>query len=94
VQLGLLVGLLTIGIRTIFDSVVCHQIPFFLDCLVGPQWERMCLVLLGLEAPVWADTQMGGFPSQRRRGEGVMGEGICKGWTGGRGGRGCEWEVL
>jgi len=23
----------------------------YLGCLVGPHWERMCLVMLGLDAP-------------------------------------------
>ena len=31
------------------DSVTCLWILFhYLDYLVGPQWKRMCLVLLGL----------------------------------------------
>ena len=48
-QLGLHVDLLTSGEGAISVSVDCHWIPFsYLDCLVGPQWERMGLVLLGL----------------------------------------------
>ena len=49
VQLGLYLCLLTIGIRAVSDSVASHWIPFLkLGWLVGPQWERMCLVTLGL----------------------------------------------
>jgi hypothetical protein len=65
-QLGLHVDLLIIGEGAISVSVDCHWIPFsYLDCLVGPQWERMGLVLLGLNRcpqgmchvlqSVWAD---------------------------------------
>lgn len=47
VQLDLHVGPLTIGAGAVSDSVACHWIPFpYLDCLVGPQWERMSLALL------------------------------------------------
>ena len=37
--------------------------PPYLDSLVGPQRERMCLDLLGLDTPM-----RGGTPSLRRRG--------------------------
>jgi hypothetical protein len=47
----------------------------------------MCLVLLGLHAPVWGGTQGElGSPSLRRRVRGEEGR-ICKGGTGKRGGR-------
>jgi hypothetical protein len=50
VQLDLHVGVLEIGARAVFDSVPAIRPPYpYLDCLVGPQWERMCLVLLGLD---------------------------------------------
>lgn len=33
-------------------SVACYWIPFpYLNCFVGAEWERMCLVLLGLDVP-------------------------------------------
>ena len=42
-------GPLTIGVWTVSDSIACHLGPLsYLDCLVGPQWERRFLVLLGL----------------------------------------------
>lgn len=36
----------------------------------GPQWKRMCLILLGLEVPGWGGTPGGAPPSLRRRGNG------------------------
>jgi hypothetical protein len=35
--------------RALSDSVACRWIPFpYLDCLFGPQCERMCFAFLGL----------------------------------------------
>ena len=52
VQLGLHVGPLSIEPRAVSDSVVCHWIFFsYLNCLVEPQQERRCLVLLRLDVP-------------------------------------------
>ena len=51
-QLGLHVGLLTVAQGVVSDSFACPWIPFpYLDGLLGPQWERRCLVLLGLDVP-------------------------------------------
>jgi hypothetical protein len=37
---------------------LCCWIPFlYLDCLIEPQWDRRCLVLLGLDVPGWDGTQ-------------------------------------
>lgn len=54
VQLGFLVGPLTSGEGVVLVSAPClSSFPLFLipssymDFLVGPQWERMWLVLLG-----------------------------------------------
>jgi hypothetical protein len=44
----------------------------YLDYLVGPQWERMCLFLLGLDVLGWGGTQ-GRF--SKERGRGSLGEG-------------------
>jgi hypothetical protein len=47
----------------------------------------MCLALLGLDIQDGVVAKVGGgFPSQRRR-EGAIGEGVCKGGMGKRGGR-------
>jgi hypothetical protein len=47
--------------------------PFpFLDYLVGPQWERMCLTLLEVDVPIWSGSQRE-FPILRREGKGVIG---------------------
>ena len=47
---GLHVGPLRSGVEDVSDSVSCHWMPLpYLDCLVGPQWERGCLVLLRLD---------------------------------------------
>jgi len=62
-----------------------YPLPY-LDCLVGPHWERICLVLMGLDVPGWGSTQSGLLPSLRRR-EGSNEEWICKGETERRGGR-------
>jgi hypothetical protein len=74
-----LVGPLTSRAGVVSDSVPCCWIPFpYLNCLVGLQWERMCLVLLGLDVPGWGGTQ-GGLPfSDVSEGEEVMGGGTCK----------------
>jgi hypothetical protein len=51
-QLGLHVGPLRVETRAANDFVACNWIPFpYLDYLVGPQWERRRLVLLGLDVP-------------------------------------------
>ena len=50
-----------------------NPLALYLDCLAGPQWERMCLDLLGLDALKWGGTQER-FPL--REGEGAMGEGL------------------
>ena len=47
--------------------------PLYLVCLVGSQWERICLVLLGLDVP-GCDGTPGDFPSVRGRGGAVMGD--------------------
>jgi hypothetical protein len=61
-QLGLHVGPPTTGVGVVSDSVACHWISFpHLDCLVGPQWERKCLVLLELGVLGWGGIQ-GDFP--------------------------------
>lgn len=60
----------------------------YLDCLVGPQWERICLVLLGPDVPGRGGTQGGSPPFLRRKGEVVGGAEICKGGAGKKGGRG------
>ena len=67
-QLGLHVGPLTTGAGAVSDSVECHWILFpKLDGLVGPQCERMCLLLMGLDVPEWGGTQGGASPSLKRR---------------------------
>jgi hypothetical protein len=46
------IPLLTIGAGTISDSVACLWLPFpYLDYIVGPQWERMSLVLQEFDMP-------------------------------------------
>ena len=60
VQLGLYVGPLTSGMGSVSISIPCHWIYFpCLDCLVGPQWKRMYLVLLRLDIPVGCGTYAG-----------------------------------
>ena len=39
----------------------------YLDCMVRPQWNRMHLVMMELDVPVWDGTQGGASPSLRRR---------------------------
>lgn len=52
VQLGLHVAPLTTGSGAVSDSVACHGILSpKLDCLAGPQWERMHLILLQQDVP-------------------------------------------
>ena len=66
-----------------------HGIPFpKVDCLVGPQWERMCLVLVGIDVPVWGGTQGEGFPLSEEKRRGYGRREIYKGRTGRRGGKG------
>lgn len=49
------------------DSIPCHWISFpYLDCLVGPQGKRICLVLLRLDIPGWCDTY-GGVPFSEQK---------------------------
>ena len=61
---------LTIGAEAASDSVAAYWIPFpYMDCLVGPQWERMYLVLLGLDIPKWGDTKVG-LPFSEEKGKG------------------------
>jgi hypothetical protein len=51
VQFALPVIPLTIGAEAVPDLLPA-PFPFpFLDCLVGSQWERRCLVLMGLDVP-------------------------------------------
>ena len=58
VQLGLHVGPLTTRMGAVSDSVACHWIFFlYMDCLDGPQLERICLFLLGLDVPGWGGTR-------------------------------------
>ena len=60
-------------------SVLFHWIPFsYLDCLVGPQWERIHLVLLGLDVPEWGGTQVG-LPFSEKKGRGQWGS-YLQGW--------------
>lgn len=74
------------GCLTLLPAIRSHS---YLDCLVEPQFERRCLVLLGLDVPGWGYTQRG-LRFIWREGEGVIGRGICKGKTGRRGGRCCN----
>lgn len=57
----------------------------YLDCLVVPQWKRVCLVLLGLDSPEWSGTP-GDSSFLRRRGWTNWG-GTYKNGTGKRRGR-------
>lgn len=42
----------------------------FLHCLVEPHWERMCLDLLGIDAPGWSGTPgMLPFSEEKRKGQ-------------------------
>jgi hypothetical protein len=50
-----------------------------LDCLVGPQWERICLDILGLDAPGWSGIQESLSFSEEK---GAMEGWTCGGWTG------------
>lgn len=50
VQLGLRVGLPTIGVGLSVTLLAATRSPF-LDFFVGPQWGRSCLALLGLDVP-------------------------------------------
>lgn len=60
-----------------------HGIPIpELDCLVGPQWERMCLVLVGIDVPGWGGTRGGGFSLSEEKGRGYGRGEIYKGRTG------------
>ena len=60
VHFGLHVGPLISRERAISDSAAYHWITFPLPvCLVGPQWARMCLVLLALDIPGQGDTKGG-----------------------------------
>jgi hypothetical protein len=69
VQFGLHVCPLTRGAGTVSISVLSHWIPFpHMDCLVGPQWKKMCLVLLGLDVPGWGGIQEGAPPSLMTKG--------------------------
>ena len=64
-QLGLHVGPLTSGVGAV--SVPFHWIPSpYLDCLVGPQWERMYLSPAGTTCPRVVPKR--GSPSLKRRG--------------------------
>lgn len=65
-----------------FYSLPLDPLSHYLDCQVGPQWERMCLDLLGLNTPGWDGT----FLEQEKGGNGTGLE-ICKGGTRKRGGR-------
>lgn len=72
------------GVEAVPIFVPFHWIPLlYLDFLVEPWLERICLVLLGLDVPGWADTQ-GGFSE----GVGTTWGGICKGEIERRGQRG------
>lgn len=59
----------------------------YLDCLFGPQWERMCIDLLGLDAPLWGRYPMGVLLLWGEEVD-ATGRGICKGETEKRGGKG------
>jgi hypothetical protein len=48
-----------------------------LDCLVGPQWESMCRVLLGLDVPEWGGTQ-GSTPLSKKKGRGQRRKGFVR----------------
>jgi hypothetical protein len=65
-------GPLTIGVveggglggRAVSSSFACHWITFlYLDCVLGSQLERRCLILLGLDVPGgrWSGKQGLGF---------------------------------
>ena len=71
-QLGLHVSPLTTRAGFVSDSDPDIGFPFpYLDCLVGPQWERMCLVLLRLDIlEQQVGTQNGDFPSSEEKGRG------------------------
>lgn len=45
-----------------------------LDCIVGLQWERIYLVLQGLDVPGWVVSWGRTSPSQRGKGGGMVGE--------------------
>ena len=50
----------TIGAEVVTDSVACHlDLYLYLDCLIGFQWDRMCLVLLVLDVSEQGGIQCG-----------------------------------
>ena len=53
---------------------------FLLDCLVYPQWEKICLASQRCEVPGGMIPKRA-LPLLLREGEGEMGEGLCKGMT-------------
>lgn len=63
-HLALPVGSSTIGAVAVSDSAVCHWIPFpWLDYLVVLHWEKMQLVLMGLDVSVPGQSDIqGGLP--------------------------------
>lgn len=63
-------------------------------CLVGPQWERISLILLGLDISGQAGTNEGS-PSLRRKGggNGGCGEGSVRVGLEGEEGEGCDHDV-
>jgi hypothetical protein len=82
VQLGIHVGPLASRGGGGFCLCSLPLIPSpYLDCLVGPQWERVCLVLLGLDVPGWGGTQRKPPFSEEKGKKAVEGE-VCKGGTG------------
>jgi hypothetical protein len=73
-------------------SGTCHWITFSLSRLpVGPQWERVCLVRLGLDAPLWNDTQWRPPSPQRRVGK--LGVRFVRVGLGGEHEGGCDMDV-
>lgn len=57
VQFGLHVGLVTGLSLTLLPDIGLPSL--YLDCLVGLHWERMCLVLPGLDISEWGSTKGG-----------------------------------
>ena len=46
----------------LYLTLACHWVPFPVPgCLVGPQWKRMSLILVGLDVPAWGGTQVRKF---------------------------------
>ena len=71
-QLGVLVDPLKAGIGAapVLYSLPLDPIPSFLDHLVGPQWMKTCLDLLGVDVQGWCITHGGFlFSGEKRKGQ-------------------------